>query len=390
MQASSASTLSADPYRAGCELGAALAKIRPEVVFLFSSIQYGGSGELLEGLYDGIGYNDVVVIGNTGDGFYEAGEVGDLGAAALGLSSGGTVRWLITHDQGAKNAPAQTTRSVLDKMHGLTGPDKPAFMFLVSDFRADSSEIEKVIGSETDVPVIGGLAADDNQMHACSVYANREVLHDSIALLAAVGPVNYRIVIENSLTPVGMPGLVDSAEGAHVHRIDGISAMDFIERETGKPVLQSDRGVTSLAIIDGDRPDIKRLRSIVPDFSASDRSLGLYGGIEAGKRVQVCLAQPEQVLRELYLLVEKCRQEGFHPSAALIVSCAGRKWLLGDRIQHEINALQEQFGTSLPIAGFPSFGEIGPLPTIDGYSRNLVHNMTYVLMLFGDTATPDL
>jgi hypothetical protein len=33
------------------------------------------------------------------------------------------------------------------------------------------------------------------------------------------------------------------------------------------------------------------------------------------------------------------------------------------------------------LAGFPSFGEIAPLRRRGGYTRNLFHNMTYVLLL---------
>ncbi len=46
MLALSAFTNQSDPYRAGLALGEALAKIRPEVVFLFCSINYGSSADL--------------------------------------------------------------------------------------------------------------------------------------------------------------------------------------------------------------------------------------------------------------------------------------------------------------------------------------------------------
>ena len=41
MRTQSAQTHQSDPYRAGLELGEALAECAPEVVFLFSSIHYG-------------------------------------------------------------------------------------------------------------------------------------------------------------------------------------------------------------------------------------------------------------------------------------------------------------------------------------------------------------
>lgn len=382
MKACSAATRAADPYRAGLELGAALRDCRPEVVFLFSSIHYSESNELLEGLYESIGRDDLVLIGATGDGFYEGGSVGDVGASVLALDSCGEVRWHLVHGRGLGQDAAGTTRSVLARMHARLG-DKAAFMYLAADFRMNASDIERVIEHETDVPVIGGFAADDNRMERCAVYANREVLTDTVALLAAEGPVDIRIIVGNGLKPVGRPGVVDVASGMDIHQINGISAMQFIEAETGKPVLTSDLGIISLTIIDPDLPEIKRLRSIVPALSTDQQALGLYGGVEPGCTVQVCLAQPDQIVREVAGLVADARQSGFKPAAALVVSCVGRKWLLGERAGQEARALAECFGDDLPAAGYPSFGEFAPLVTAGGYSRNLFHNMTYVLLLIG-------
>lgn len=382
MRAASAVTRTADPYRAGLALGEELAGINPEVVFLFSSIHLGESPELLEGLYDGIG-REVAVIGNSGDGFYANSGVSDLGASALALTSDGAVRWSVVHTAGVNADPVGTTRAALAAAQAQLQGREAAFMVMLSDFNTDASEIEKVIEAETHVPMVGGLAADDNQMRSCVLFANREVLHDCIAVLVADGPVKFRIDIGNSIAPAGQPGVVDQAQGKTVRTIDGVDAQTFIERQTGKEVLQSDRGITSLSIIDADQPSIKRLRSIVPQFTHQEGGLGLYGGIERGRLVQVCLARPEDLIREVYDIAGRARAE-FEPVAALIVSCNGRKGLLGEQLHHEIDALGQEFGRQLPLAGFPSFGEIGPLRLPDGhYSRNLFHNMTYVLLLIG-------
>lgn len=383
MNALSASTRAADPYRAGLELGEALRGCRPEVVFLFSTIHYGDDNELVNGLYDAVGYDDLILIGNTGDGFYESRDVGDIGASALALASDGKVRWHLAHAQGLGTDAVATTRTALARLRAELQGKSPAFVYIASDFRVDASEIERVIEHETSFPVVGGFAADDNQMDYCAVYVNRQALGDTVALLAAEGSVSLQIHIGNALTPVGRPGVVNDAEGVSIRQINGISAMEFIEIETGKPVLQSDRGITSLTVVDTDQPEIKRLRSIVPKQGQDGFSLGLYGGIEVGRTIQVCLAHPDELIQEVYSLAQRSKQSGFEPAAALVVSCAGRKWLLGERVGHEVRALSESFGDNLPITGFPSFGEIGPLRMASGYSRNLFHNMTYVLLLIG-------
>ena len=70
MRAHSAATQIADGYRAGVYLGEQLKPLMPEVVFLFTTIDYADSADILEGLHDGL-EKDCIVIGNSGDGFYE-------------------------------------------------------------------------------------------------------------------------------------------------------------------------------------------------------------------------------------------------------------------------------------------------------------------------------
>jgi hypothetical protein len=75
---------------------------------------------------------------------------------------------------------------------------------------------------------------------------------------------------------------------------------------------------------------------------------------------------------------------GFTPSAAIIVSCAGRKWLLADRGEKELAAFFDNLGYSVPLIGFPSFGEISPFRLGTGaYTTVNFHNGTFVVCLLG-------
>lgn len=386
VQAKSVRSLAADPYRAGLEIGEALADIRPDLVLLFAAVGQARSPELLQGLREGLEQPDVVIAGNSGDGYFVHGDASSLGVAALGLCTQGQARFHLAQAGSVGQAPEAAVRQCLGVL-GQASAQKPSMYFLFSDFRTDASRLEQVLRDEVDVPVVGGLAADDNQMQQCYVFAQDQVLTDALVMVAVDGPLAFDIAVGNALTPVGAAGRVERAVGTNVMQIDGLQAMAFMERETGKQVLQTDRGVLALTVTDNERDDEKILRAIVPDFSVESGALGLYGGIEVGKQVRVCMADPEQLVAEVYRIAAEARERGFQPAAAFFVSCNGRKWLLGKEILHETLALSEAFGAQLPMVGFASFGEIGPLRLKQGgYTRNLFHNMTYVLLLIGDSA----
>lgn len=378
MRAVSFSTVLTDPYRAGLALGEALIPLSPEVVFLFSS-EHFSQPELLEGLHDALGNDDDIVLGNSGDGFYETSGASDYGAAVLGLNSDGQVRWRLDRIDGLNENLDDKFGHMMDSLSAAG--ETPCLGFMVSDFRIESGRIDALLRQSVDFPVVGGLATDEHRGENCYLYVNRTIVTDALLMLTAYGDLRFTIALENSQQAVGRAGLIEAASDTQIDRIDGVSAMAFVERETGKPLLHTDRGVLSVLVRDPKAPDEKRLRAIFQNFTLGSGLLGLFGGIDRGHSVQICRARPEDMVNKVRAIAETEHASGRRPAAALVISCSGRKALLGTLIEQEISALTTAFGADLPVAGFPSAGEIGPLRRGSAYTRNLFHNMTYVLLL---------
>lgn len=66
---------------------------------------------------------------------------------------------------------------------------------------------------------------------------------------------------------------------------------------------------------------------------------------------------------------------------ALIVSCFGRRYILHNRIDEELDAIQSVIGKDVMISGFFSYGEIGPQKE-NTYSE--MHNQTLTVMLLSE------
>ncbi len=66
---------------------------------------------------------------------------------------------------------------------------------------------------------------------------------------------------------------------------------------------------------------------------------------------------------------------------ALLVSCVGRKLVMGGRVDEEVEAVGEVFGSSAVLAGFYSYGEISPFAP--GVSCKL-HNQTMTVTTFAE------
>ena len=64
------------------------------------------------------------------------------------------------------------------------------------------------------------------------------------------------------------------------------------------------------------------------------------------------------------------------PDLALLISCVGRKMVLKQRIEEEVEAVRDVLGDSTTMTGFYSYGEISPLMPSE---RCELHNQTMTI-----------
>jgi hypothetical protein len=66
---------------------------------------------------------------------------------------------------------------------------------------------------------------------------------------------------------------------------------------------------------------------------------------------------------------------------ALLVSCVGRKLVMGGRVDEEVEAVAEVVGRHATLTGFYSNGEISPLTSGAGCK---LHNQTMTITMIGE------
>ena len=380
MRYQSASTKIADPFRAGAELGEKLAALHPDVVLVFCTVHYlDAIGDLAAGLQDVLG-EDVVLCGGTGDGIYETGGVASHGVSALAINSEGESRWKAVLVRGVQADSAQAAEQATRQVRAaLDAPITMAFA-LADGLKADGARMVEGLRRAMSAPWFGGLAADDRQFARSMVFVGTEAAEDALMVLAATGRVPFRINAASGWKPVGDVGRVTRTEGPVVHEIDGRPAETFLREQTGKTMGGMELAVLPLAEYTGDDGQFV-LRSC-SHFEPSG-SVTLFGRVNEGSQVRVCHAALEEILGGVDTALADVRDDGFEPAAAVIISCAGRKWLLAQSGQEEVDRTIAELGP-LPLVGIPSYGEISPFRSKGGaYSSAIFHNVTFVFCVLG-------
>jgi hypothetical protein len=234
------------------------------------------------------------------------------------------------------------------------------------------------------VPIVGGGASPEDPAAPLGTtrsrqLANRDVTEDSIAILLFSGDLAFSIGVETGWQGVGPRGIVTKTVQEGVLEIDGRPAIDFYARYlgTGQPPIAN-----PLAVFEGGGSDRFYLRTPI-NWDPETGRVGFFGVVPDGATVQITVAGTEQIFEGARASMQDALDafpKGKLPDAALLYSCATRRYLLGTRVGREVEMVRDLLGSSIPIAGMYCLGEIAPMASPD---RTQFHNATMVSVLLG-------
>lgn len=386
MNVSSVSNSGVNPYKVGLQIGTELSKISPEFVLTFPCINFEPFDEYLEGLYDGLDDLSVIVVGGTGDGYFEKHHVKDVGSTAIGINSEGKISYQFeTVDISPENSEGAARQACSRVVSRMIGSDNK-LLFCFSDYRADGSAVGRGLATATDIPIVGGFFGQHLTGFYCYGFINKEVSQNKMIVVGLEGDFSFEIGFASGWEKVGESGLVTKMDRNVLIEVDGLPATAFFEKQTGISAgTIFERGIVAIkaespTVIQSEYEYIRAIDQI----HQKTGGVSLLGGVNEGDLIYVCHGNQESILQAASKLADRIKSQAKSPKGALVISCAGRKKLLGPRIHEEIEAISGVFKEGLPLVGFPSFGELAPYVQRDGKYYNLYHNMTVVLLTISD------
>ncbi len=372
-----------DAYRAGIAIGEKLVASAPDIIILFCTRGYIDTfPELIEGLREVVGPTPLLC-GGTGDGIYETAFVAHNGVCAMGIAADGRADFkaaLLRDVQRDSFVAAQA--AVKKAMAGLKM--SPAFAFVMADgCKADGVQVVAGLNQILKVPFFGGLTSDDRRAERTVVFLNDEVAEDAVVVLLVGGDVPFCLNAASGWSPVGDWGRITKADGKLLQEVNGACAAMYFKDQMGKDAGNMDLGVMSLA----EYIDIQSGRFVLRALAHTDEKTGqvkLFGAVSVGSSVKVCRTSMDSIVAGVRQAVIGAKRTGIKPGALVIISCAGRKWVLTESGAEELREVVRELG-NIPIIGIPSFGEIGPFLLEDGaYSPVFFHNVTFVVAVLGE------
>ncbi|MCU0647532.1 MAG: FIST C-terminal domain-containing protein [Gemmatimonadaceae bacterium] len=238
--------------------------------------------------------------------------------------------------------------------------------------------IADVVGPE--VAISGGLAGDAGAFRRTLVMTTSGPSDDAVV---AIGLHGARLRVTHGSYggwhSFGPERLVTHAEGNLLHAIDGEPALDLYKRYLGDHAarLPSSGLLFPFALLGDDYGSTGLIRTIL-GVNEETRSLVMAGDIPTNARVRLMHARADQLIDGAEAAAEQAFEDATVDGDALslMVSCVGRRLVLGERADEEIEAVAHAMGGRDAVAGFYSYGEISP-----AQSGNvcLLHNQTMTI-----------
>jgi hypothetical protein len=226
-------------------------------------------------------------------------------------------------------------------------------------------------------PIFGGVASNPNWQEDYQFY-NQNVFTDAVPFLLFSGPLLFSHGVKSGWMPIGEKTTVTHVEKNIVFSIGNQSALDFYKHYLGDFDFM---GVIEypLAIFEEDEESFYLRAPVL--FDAEKGSVSFQVSIPEGTAVQLTHATRDKTIEAVKDSVNAAviQYPGSKPSIALCFTCMARKMVLGTRVQEEYQILKTNF-PDLPVSGFYTGGEIGPL----GRGKPARHhNETFLTLLMG-------
>lgn len=254
-------------------------------------------------------------------------------------------------------------------------------IFVLSDGgKVNGSELVKGLNSSNnqDVLITGGLAGDGTKFEQTFVGLNSIPQSGNIVAIGFYG--NKLKLSHGSLGGWEIFGLereVTKAKSNVLFEIDNKNALDLYKTYLGKYADELPGSALlfplSISVSEKQDPIVRTILSI----NEKNQSMTFAGDIPVGSKVRFMKANFDRLIDAASEAASHCLSiNKLNPKLAILISCVGRKIILNNRIDEEVEAVAEIFGNQTALTGFYSYGEISPLKP---FSNCELHNQTMTI-----------
>ena len=235
----------------------------------------------------------------------------------------------------------------------------------------------------SNISITGGMCGDDARFEKTVASYKENPKVGEVILIGLYGDtldISYSSF--GGWVPFGPERVITKSEGNVLYEIDGQPALDLYKKYLGEK--SNELPQASLLYPLNVTPENKNepvVRTIL-NINDKDQSMILAGDVPVNSKVQLMMASVDGIAQGAHKAACYAMDHRMtKPELAIIVSCIGRKLVMSQRVEEELEQVRDTIGQSIPMTGFYSYGEMAPF---NGSQACELHNQTMTLTLISE------
>ncbi len=246
---------------------------------------------------------------------------------------------------------------------------------------------ELVRGIRENIPanvgLSGGLAGDGISFKETFVFYNGEPIKNGVVAVAFYGD---RIQIGHGsmggFSPFGPERLVTKSKGNILYELDDQPAVELYKKYLGEEKskdLATNQFFFPLSYRNKDMEE-SVVRTILT-IDEENNCMVFAGDLKEGGYARLMKTNPFKLVEGSDKAAQFCVDslDSDTPDLAILISCVGRKIILKQRVEEEVEAVRFHFKNGISMTGFYSYGEIAQFNFIKSCQ---LHNQTMTITVF--------
>jgi hypothetical protein len=262
-----------------------------------------------------------------------------------------------------------------------------AHVFVLSDgLKINGSDLVRgLTGSlPAQVSVTGGLSGDGANFLETLVLSDGPAEREMVAVIGFYGDrLNVGYGSLGGWDSFGPERLITRSEGNVLYELDGKSALDLYKKYLGDHA----KGLPatgllfplSLRMNPGETGIVRTILSV----NEQDKSMVFAGDVPKGAYARLMKANFDRLIDGSIGAAKTSfgALGSSSPELAVLISCVGRKLVLKQRIEEEVEGVRDIMGAKCALTGFYSYGEISPFTP---RAKCELHNQTMTITTFSE------
>jgi hypothetical protein len=269
---------------------------------------------------------------------------------------------------------------------GRSGVERLAHVLVLSDgLRVNGSDLVRGLMKHLPegVAVTGGLAGDGARFSKTLVFKGDVAEKDTIAAIGLYGS-KLRIGFGSlgGWDPFGPARLATRAKGNVLFELDGRPALSLYKQYLGEHAKGLPATGLLFPLSVRAKPGATPLVRTILAVDEQQGSMTFAGDVPEGAYARLTKSNIDRLVDGAVGAARASRLVGgVNPDLAILISCVGRKLVLKQRVEEELEGVRDILGERAVLAGFYSYGEIAPFSRGE---RSELHNQTMTITAFAE------